>query len=155
MIGFVMLIINTFLLSFQFIQLPTTINTVLNLPNAGLEFEAHTCAVFDFRGWCVSAGGHRVVSSGQCCQGSSVGTGWSAVVRDSWVVVQEQPGVMGVQCTLSCCELFLFASLCLGSPMGAISIGALQCSAPFSHAHNQWGFCRVLRFPGSVSRKAQ
>lgn len=83
MICFVILIINIFLLSFLVIQLSTTFNTILNLPNTLLELEAHRCAVFDFRGLMCQ------------CQWAQGGQQWSVLPEqlcDHWAVGQEQPG---------------------------------------------------------------
>lgn len=82
MICFVILIINIFLLSFLLIQLSTTFNTILNLPLFwNWRHIGVLCLISGV--WCVSANGHRVVSSGQCCQSSSVTIGlW---VRSSQV----------------------------------------------------------------------
>lgn len=148
MICFVILIINIFLLSFLLIQLSTTFNTILNLPNTLLELEAHRCAVFDFRGLMCQ------------CQWAQGGQQWSVLPEqlcDHWVVGQEQPGgwwgCSAVSPVVSCFPWPLLAPCACKGRWVPFPSGLFNALPPLSHAHNEWGFFRVLRFPGSVKQK--
>lgn len=124
--------------------------------------------MLDFRGpvcqcqWAQGGQQRSVLPEATQCQWAQGGQQWSVLPEqlcDHWVVGQEQPGgswgCSAVSPGVSCFRLPLLAPCAWKARWVPFPSGLFNALPSLSHAHNEWGFFRVLRFPGSVSRKAQ